>query len=183
MEINGTAIRSTLLGIEKVHGEEGLRTVKAALPAHVLALIEPTVLPVSMYPVEVSASIHLALRDVFGGGTSWAPSFNVGVAASRIDFTGIYRVLLRSISYEGVWDRMEIAWKRYNTQGTITWSDRRPGFACGIIRGVDGFNLGLWSSVAGRAQGLLLLSGAKGAHAEVVEGSATGARIDAHWIP
>ncbi|MGZ5969978.1 MAG: hypothetical protein ACXWP4_20035, partial [Polyangiales bacterium] len=96
MEQKGAAIKSTLAAIEKLYGAAAHRAVIEAVPADVRAMITPTVIPVRWYPVEVSAAIHLALRDRFGHG-SWEPSHAVGVEAARNEFTGIYRVFLRAV--------------------------------------------------------------------------------------
>ena len=54
--------------------------VKAALPDAIRAQLEPGVLPVQWYPVEVPATIQVAIRDVLGDG-SWEVSHRLGVAA------------------------------------------------------------------------------------------------------
>jgi hypothetical protein len=122
------------------------------------------------------------VRDVLGGG-KWNASHRLGVAASRIDFTGVYRVMVRAVQYDTIWDRAERAWMQYNSQGDAHWTDRSESSAIGVIRSVNGYNMGLWQSVAGRMEGLLQLAGVKAASVEVLEGSATAARIEAIWVP
>jgi len=181
MRQKGAAIKSTLQSIVNLYGEESLKRVKERLPAAMLAQIEPRVLPVAWYPIEVSAAIHEAIRDTLGEG-KWQASHALGVEAARIDFTGVYRVLLRSIQYDTMWDRAQRAWTNYNSQGDTQWIDRERGHAVGVITRVSGFNLGVWEAVAGRLEGLLQMSGAKGAIIEVKESSATGCRLDAMWL-
>ena len=178
--LKGAAIRSMLLGIQKVYGAEALAAVKAAVPRNVAETLE-SVLPVQLYPVRISALTHQALRDTVGKGTSWAPNHAVGVAAAGIDFTGVYRVLLRALSYDTVWNRMETAWGQYNSQGSITWGERREGFVRGVVSGVEGYNLGMWHSVAGRAEGLIRMSGAKDSAGKVIEGDTRGCVIEITW--
>jgi hypothetical protein len=86
------------------------------------------------------------------------------------------------MQYDSMWDRAERAWANYNSQGDTSWVERGPGHATGIVTGVSGFNLGVWEAVAGRLEGLLQLSGAKGATIEVKESSPTGCRLDAMWL-
>jgi hypothetical protein len=179
MRQKGAAIKSTLQAIARLHGEEALKGVKERIPAEIRTQIEPRVLPVAWYPVAVSAAIHEAIRDTIGNGEA---SHKIGVEAAHIDFTGIYRVFLRSIQYNTMWDRAERAWAHYNSQGEGKWIDREPGHAVCTMTGVSGFNLGVWEAVAGRLEGLLQMSGAKGATLEVKDFSPTGCRMDAMWL-
>jgi hypothetical protein len=177
----GAAIKSTLQAVGNLHGEAAIAAVKARLPPKVLAQIEPRVLPVSWYPIEVSAAIHEAIRDTVGKG-GWEASHAIGVEASRIDFTGVYRVLLRSIQYDTMFDRAQVAFSNYNSHGKTQWIDREKGHSTGIVTGVSGFNLGIWEAVAGRLEGLLQMGGSKGANVEIKEFSPTDCRMDALWI-
>jgi hypothetical protein len=182
MNVRGAGLRSALLAIEQVHGPSAVEAVKAAMPEAARAQLEPTILPVKWYPVEVSAQLHVAVRDVLGGG-EWTVSHELGVAASRIDFTGVYRVLVRAAPYATIWDRAERAWQQYNSRGDARWVERTASSATGVIRSVHGYNMGLWQSVAGRTEGLLQMAGVKAASVTVLEGTAIGARIEAIWVP
>ena len=124
----------------------------------------------------------VAVRDVFGDG-KWDHSHTLGVIASQIDFTGLYRLYLRAVQYDTIWDRTERAWSNYNSQGEARWVDRTTTSATGEIRGVTGYNAGLWNSVAGRAEGLLRMAGVTTATVQLVEGSTTHATFSAIWIP
>ncbi len=180
MQIRGAGIRSLLLAIEKLHGPEGLAAVKNAVPAHVREQVE-RVLPVQWYDVEVSASLHVAVRDLLGGG-KWDEAHRIGMEAARIDFSGLYRVFVRAVPYETIWDRGPRIWTQYNSQGTAVWTDRREGYALGKIRGTSGYNFGLWQSVAGRMEGMLQMTGLKTATVTVKEASSTYALLEAMWI-
>jgi hypothetical protein len=180
VQIRGAGIRSLLLGIEKLHGPERLEEVKGAVPEHVREQIEH-VLPVQWYDVEVSASLQVAVRDVLGGG-KWDESHRIGFEAAHIDFGGLYRVFVRAVSYETIWDRAPRIWSQYNSQGSAEWTDRREGYAIGRIRGAAGYNLGLWQSVAGRMEGMLQMTGLKTATVTVNESSSTYAKFEAMWI-
>ena len=182
MLIKGAGIRSLLLAIERLEGPEALAAVKAAVPEHIRQQLKPRVLASRQYPVEVSASLQEAVRDVLGGG-SWEISHRLGVEAAFIDFGTIYRVFLRALDYGSVWDRIERAFGQYNSQGTARWTDRTRTSARGIVTGVSGFNDGIWNSVAGRVQGLLLLSGAKRASARAFDGTPESCHFEAEWTP
>jgi hypothetical protein len=182
MNVRGAGIRSVLLAIEQLHGAGAVEAVKAALPEATRAQLEPMVLPVRWYPIEVSAALHVAVRDVLGKG-DWGVSHQLGVVASRIDFTGLYRVLVRAVPYDSIWDRAQRAWQQYNSQGDARWVERGASSAVGIIRGVNGYNMGLWGSVAGRTEGMLQMAGVKAASVTVVEGTAIGGKISAIWVP
>jgi hypothetical protein len=177
----GAAIKSTLQAIERLHGEESLARVKGALAPAILAQIEPRVLTVAWYPIEVSAAVHLAIRDVIGQG-DWSASRAIGVEAARIDFNGIYRVFLRSLQYDTIWERTQRAWVNYNSQGTARWEERAPGTAQGMVTGVTGFNVGVWNAVAGRLESLLHMSGARGATIDVHDATSTSCSFDAMWL-
>jgi hypothetical protein len=181
MNVRGAGIRSALLAIEQLYGDGPLQEVKAALPQAIRAQLEPNVLPVQWYPVETSAQLHVAVRDVLGKG-EWTVSHELGAVASRIDFGGIYRVLVRAAPYDSIWDRAQRAWQQYNSQGDAKWIERGASSAVGVIRGVHGYNMGLWQSVAGRTEGMLQMAGVKAASVTVVEGTAIGARIEAIWV-
>ena len=177
----GAAIRSTLQAISTLYGDDALARIKGSLRPEVLAKIEPRVLPVAWYPIEVSAAIHVAIRDVVGGG-QWETSHTIGIDAAKIDFNGVYRVFLRSLQYDSIWDRAQRAWNNYNSRGSIQWEGRSAGGAKGIISGVSGFNAGIWNAVAGRYQSLLILSGARSASVEVKDATAMSACLDALWL-
>jgi hypothetical protein len=182
VEQKGTLIKSLLAAVEKLYGRAGLAQVKEALPPAILLQIEPMVLSVKWYPVEVVAEIQLAVRNTIGRG-SWEVSRKLGREAARADFSGIYRTLfLRAVQYDHIWDRLERAWSAYNSKGTIAWGDRSPGHALGQVSGVSGFNPGIWNGVAGRAEGILLLSGAKSVDATVKEANSTGALLEMLWF-
>ncbi|MEJ7733678.1 MAG: hypothetical protein WKG00_31345 [Polyangiaceae bacterium] len=182
MLFKGAGIRSLLIAIERLEGAEGLAAVKAAAPAGVRARIEPQVLASRQYPVEISAALQIAVRDTIGGG-SWEISHRLGVEAAYIDFKGIYRVFLRAMDYGSVWNRIERAFAQYNSQGSVKWTDRTRTSARGQVTGVIGYNDGMWSSVAGRVQGLLLLSGAKEASARAFDGTPQSCSFEATWRP
>jgi hypothetical protein len=178
--IKGAGIRSLLLAIEQLEGSHAVAAVKAALPEHVRAQIEPRVLASGQYPVEVSAALQVAVRDVLGGG-SWELSHRLGVDASLIDFRGIYRIFLRAIDRDSLWDRIERAFGQYNSQGVMRWIERTKTGARGIAEGVSGFNEGLWASTAGRMQGFMHLSGAKTAIVRAVDPTPESCRFEARW--
>lgn len=181
MDQKGTTIRSTLAAIEKVHGKEGVRRVRERLPAELSALMEPAVLPVRWYPVLLGASIHDGVREIFGGG-KWDHSHALGIEAARMDFTGVYRVLLRAIQYDTIWSRMELTWKYSFTLGTFTWHERKDGYVRATISGVAGLNRGIWNSAAGRAETLLQMSGAKAATCQVIESTTVDCTFEAMWL-
>src|SRR5262249_39288126 len=77
----GAAIRGTLRALATLHGDGALAAVKAALRPEVRSQIEPVVLATSWYPIEVSAAIHAAIREIVGRG-SWAASHAIGYEAA-----------------------------------------------------------------------------------------------------
>lgn len=178
MLIKGAGIRSLLLAIEELKGTGAVAAVKAALPEHVRAQIEPQILASGLYPVEVSASLQVAVRDVLGGG-SWEISHRLGVEAALIDFRGIYRVFLRALDRDSIWDRIERAFAQYTSQGIMRWTERTSSGARGHAAGVSGYNEGLWVSAAGRMQGLMMLSGAKKAVVRAVDPTPESCRFEA----
>ena len=177
MEQKGPALKSLLGAIERLHGHDGLEAVLRALPPEHEAEARAVILPVKWYPVSLLAAIHVAVRDVLGKG-EWEESRRLGHEAAKIDFGGVYRVLLRTVRYDTVWDRIQLAWSHYNSQGEGKWIERRAGGATGIVTGVAGFNLGQWYSIAGRAERLLLLSGAKSAQVDVRDPKPESARFE-----
>jgi hypothetical protein len=181
LDQKGAAIKSTLAAIEKLFGANVQREIVESLSEAIRAHIVPTVLPVKWYPVEVTAALHVAVRDRVGKG-SWDASHAIGVEAARIDFTGIYRVFLRAVQYDTIWERMERAWSHYNSQGKVVWIERAPGVMAVNVVGVAGFNPGIWHAIAGRAQGLLQLSGAKAASCTPRDMTPVSGRLDGVWF-
>jgi hypothetical protein len=177
----GAAIRGTLQALATVHGDRALDAVKAALRPEIRRQIEPVILATSWYPIEVSAAVHLAIRDVVGKG-SWIVSHELGVEAGRVDFTGIYRAFVQSINYGDIWSRSQRAWDHYNSQGRVQWYAQERGEAHGQIDGVTGFNDGMWNSVAGRAQMLLTLVGSRSASVSASLTTPNGCHIQALWF-
>jgi hypothetical protein len=180
VQIRGAGLRSLLLAIEKLYGPEKLAAIKGAMPSHVRAQAD-RVLPVQWYDVEVNAQVHVAVRNVIGGG-KWDESHRIGIEAARIDFSGIYRVIVRTMSYDTVWNQAQRMWIHYNSQGSAEWTERREGYALGLIRGVAGYNFGLWQSCAGRMEAMLAMTGIKTATVAVKEASSTYAKLEAMWI-
>ncbi len=177
MFLKGSGLRSLLGAIEKLHGPGGLERVLAAVPEDLRPELEKPILPVKWYPIGYTTAVHAAVRETLGHG-EWNESKRLGHEAALQDFTGVYRVLLRSVHYDTIWDRIQVAFSQYHSQGLAEWVDRQPGCATGVVTGVVGYNLGQWLSIAGRCERLLLMSGAKSAQADILESTATSARIE-----
>jgi hypothetical protein len=180
VKVKGLGLKNTLAALEKLHGKEALARVRAAMPARFHETLAQ-LLPLEWYPVEVTAALHAAIRDTLGGG-SWKESLRISREAARVEATGVYRVLLRAVQYDTVWDRMERMWPYYYDAGEVRWIDRGRGHALGEFRGVAGFNEGMWASVAGRIEVLLEMAGARGAAATVKDPGSTHATIEALWL-
>lgn len=179
-KLKGVAIRSTMKVIDKLYGPKGIALVKAALPARHREAIDH-ILAVEWYPVEMSAALHVAIRDVFGAG-SWDVSHTIGLEAAKLEFTVFYKAIIRAVQYDTIWDRMERVWPLYNTTGKPDWFERGRGCARGEITGVAGYNPGVWNSVAGRCEGILVLSGARGASVVAKNPSSTRCDFEALWL-
>ena len=98
-QMKGTAFRSTMKAIEQVHGASALAAVKTALEPGTRDALDRILPRVSWYPVSLSAELHEAVRNVLGGG-EWTASRRLGQEAAKIDFTGVYRVVLRTVQYD-----------------------------------------------------------------------------------
>lgn len=180
--VRGTALRSILSGIERISGAEGLATVVAAVPRHVRDRIDGSgPLPTLDYPIDTSATLHLAIRDTIGHGT-WLLNHKVGIAAARVDFGGVYRAVLWALDYESLFSRMGRTWNRYLSHGSVRYDLRRDGITIDV-EDVGGFNQGMWASIAGRVEGLLAMRSAKGVHSQVTHFTEATCRIDARWQP
>lgn len=181
MQQKGTAIKGLLAAIARLHGASGLQAVLGALSPDVRAQVAGVVLPVQWYDVRLLAAIHVAVRDTIGKG-DFHVSHALGREAARLDFTGIYRVVLRAVQYDTIWDRVERVWGHYNSQGEGRWLDRSAGSATGIVTGVEDFNEGQWHSIAGRCEQTLLMAGAKGASVEATDMTPTQAKFVAMYL-
>ena len=127
MQLKGTAVASTLRAIERLHGLTGAAAVRAALPAAMRHILDDDpVLAVRWYPVELVASLHVAVRDVVGHG-DWKASHALGMTAAREDFKNLYRIAIRALNATTVWTRMERMWTLYNSRGSFHWLELKPG--------------------------------------------------------
>jgi hypothetical protein len=180
VRLKGVGVKNSLIALEKLYGQEATARVKNAMPARLREMIDG-VLPLEWYPVEMTAALHVAIRDVLGTG-GWEVSQRISGEAARIEIAGVYRLLVRAVQYDTVWDRMERAWRLYYDAGEVKWIDREAGHATAIIAGVAGFNTGMWYSVLGRVEQLLLASGARSVNVSIVESTSTHARIEALWL-
>jgi hypothetical protein len=181
MNTKGVAVRSILLSIEKLWQPSGLAEVRKTLPEGIRVQLEPMVLAGNWYPVAVPAALHEGVRTVFGSGT-WKHSYTIGISAGKMDFGGVYKFVLRHLSYDTLFARMERAWTQYQSQGVVTWAVTSPGFASGEVTGVVGLNEGIWQSVAGRVAALLEISGGRSARCVALNPTPTSCKFEATWL-
>jgi hypothetical protein len=181
VKLKGVGLKNTLAALERLHGKAGLERVKEAMPARLREPLSGAVMPLEWYPVEITAALHLAIREKLGNG-SWAESQRISMEAAKIELSGVYRMLLRAVQYDTIWDRMERMWHQYYDAGEARWVDRGEGHATAEFTGVAGFNEGIWASVAGRIEILLEATGARGAAVTVKAASSTQATIEALWL-
>jgi hypothetical protein len=180
MRIKGTAVRSVLLALERFGGAAELERVLAAVPVDLRQQLQPMVLASKYYPVAVSAALHEAIRSELGAG-SCALNHRIGMEAARIDFAGVYTVFLRVADYETTLRRLDRAWRQYNSQGEVVWSELRRDFARGVIRGVIGYTEPMWHAIAGRLEAIVMLAGAKKASAKVIRWAEDGCTLEIGW--
>ncbi|MGZ3422369.1 MAG: hypothetical protein ACXWUG_10370 [Polyangiales bacterium] len=179
--IKGATLKHNLLAIQNLYGAEALAKIKAGVSPSVRERMEH-VTPLDMIPPEVFGEIHETMKQVLGT-TGWDASHAVGSEAARLEFGGIYRVLLRAVQYDTVWDRIERTWNHIVGRGAFRWIERGDDFVKGEVVGVVNFHPGIWHSSAGRAERLLVMSGAKSAHVTMIETSPTRGSFEAYWVP
>lgn len=180
MQIKGTALHSTLLAVERLHGAQALLRVRAELPDDIRAQIEPVVLATQSYPIVVNAALHDAIFRVLGHGDG-SVNQAIGCEAATIDFGGIYSIFLRTADYETTLRRFDRAWRRYNSQGTVSWTELVDGRARCMIAEVSGYTELMWRAVAGRLQGVLLLAGARRAEVDIMSHADEMAALLLQW--
>lgn len=180
-KLKGTAVRGTLQAIEKLHGVPGRIAVEERLAPELREILTEGVIAAGWYPVELNAQMHIAVRDLFGNG-SWAVSRSLGREAAKIDFGGVYRVLLRAVPHATLWERVGLAWNQYNSAGSSRWEVTAPGVALGTMADCEGYNEGLWESAAGRLETMLERSGVRARAVTFLEMSAHGSRAEVLWI-
>jgi hypothetical protein len=180
-KLKGTGVRSTLEAAERVLGAAPFRAALDRLPADLRAIIDAGILAAGWYPVELNATFHAVVHELHGRG-SWELNREIGRNAARSDFSGVYRVLLRTVSHATLWERVALAWRQYNSGGEAAFSHPSPGHAVGDISGVAGYNRGLWESVAGRMEVMLQMTGVRAGAVTMREWSSTGMRAEVLWI-
>jgi len=180
-KLKGTTIRSTVQAIEKVHGAAGRMAVEERLPESLRGLLQDAIVPVGWYPVELSAQMHVAVRDLFGRG-SWTASRVLGREAAKIDFGGVYRVLLRAVPHATLWERVGLAWTQYNSGGISRWEVAGPGLVVGHVTEVAGYNEGMWEAAAGRLETMLERSGVRARSVSLYDCTPHSVRGEVLWI-
>jgi hypothetical protein len=178
--VKGTAVRSLLLGLEQATSPADVARVRAAMPEVHRRALEPVVLASKSYPVPVIAAIQEAIRTELGGG-GCVINRRAGFEAARLDFSGVYGLFVRVADFQTTLRLMGRAWKRYNSHGEVTVRFHEGQTARVCVDGVAGYNEGMWNSVAGRAEGILTLAGAKKATAAIVSWSPTGCEYQLRW--
>jgi hypothetical protein len=181
MFVKGTAIRSVLLALEKIAGRSGFdRVIRRIPPAHRVQ-IEPSVLASCQYPVDIAASLHMAIAIELGD-SGYLVNHRIGIAAARVDYGTVYRAILRAVvDIDSLLEKVGLNWKQYNSQGHVIWRERRAGFVRGEIRAVVGYNEPMWWSVAGRIEELLRMCGAKSAVVRPTRSEETECDLEARW--
>jgi hypothetical protein len=180
VKLKGVGLKNTLAALERLHGKEGLARVKEAMPPRLVESLS-LILPVEWYPLEITAALHLAIRDTVGGG-KWDESHRISVEAAQLELKGVYRMVLRALQYDSVWDKMESMWRQYYDAGEAKWVDRGEGHATAEFHGVAGFNEGMWRSVGGRIEVMLEATGARGQSTTVKVATSTHATIELLWL-
>jgi hypothetical protein len=180
VKLKGVALKNTVAALEKLHGKAALERVKEAMAPRLRPQLAQ-VIALDWYPVELGAALHVAIRDVLGKG-SWVESQRIANEAARLDLSGVYRVMLRAVQYDTVWDRMERMWPTFYDAGEAKWVDRGRGHATAQFIGVAGFNEGMWRSVAGRIEIMLEMTGARGQSVTLQSAASTHATMEALWL-
>lgn len=179
--VRGEAIRNALVAVENLAGRSGRDAVEATLPPDVRA----RALSVSRrehYPLAVLGEIHRAVQTALGSGdVTW--NRKVGAELARLDFPGVYRAVLWTLSYEDVLRRLEDAWRHLSTSGAVSWRVIESGHAIGTVADVEDFHPAMWATLAGRVEGLLRMCGASECQVTVVRSDATGAELEVRWVP
>ncbi len=178
--LRGSVLRHNLKAIRNLFGDEGYERIMSGLRPELRERIEGVV-AVESVPVEVFATLHESIRASIGNN-KWEAAKAIGMEAARLEFSGVYRVIIRAIHYDDVWDRIQRTWDHIVGTGAFRWIHREAGHTRGEINGVPGFNLGCWWSAAGRCEQLLLMSGAKSASVDIVEHGPGRATFDAVWL-
>jgi hypothetical protein len=183
VEVKGTALRSILVALEALEGAEGLARVRNAMPEGARARIDPIVLGARWYPVAVQAAIHEAIRLEIGKGRVDA-NYRVARRAAMDDFAGgVYRIFLRTITYDALWDTTARIWRQYNSRGSLSFPERRREMARGHVVGVEGYTLAMWTGVCGRFHGILEIAGAKDVEVVVESHDETQCVLRARFVP
>ena len=179
MKVKGLALKNTVVALEKLHGKGALERVKEAMPSRLRETVAQ-VLPLEWYQVEVAAALHTAIRDTLGGG-SWKESQRISRQAARVEVTGVYRLILRAVQYDTVWDRMERMWPQYYDAGEARWIDRGHGHARGSSVGWPASTRGCGPPSPGGSRSAR--DGGRARHGGDRDGAAsTHATLEAMWL-
>lgn len=181
VRVKGATLRNILLAVERIAGKEASQKIVASVSPTSRKILEGPILVSTFWPVEVSSELHLGIREVLGKGESWEMNRKVGGEAARIDYGTIYRAFLKLLDYESTLDRFGGVWRQYNSRGEVRWTERKHGQAVCDVVDVAGFNEGQWTSIAGRMEAVILLSGAKRAACEVIRPRATDCTLSLRW--
>jgi hypothetical protein len=163
MRSKGTGIGSLIAVIKERLTPAQLATLEAHLPPDSLELFRRRILAVEWVPMRVQTPIGQALLDhVFNGKEEGY--LELVHAASQRDLAGVYKLLIRVMSPEGVVERASKIFHTYVDRGDMRTQPivRENGRARLLIDVVDYHDEPMsWLSLRGYIEAPLLLTGAK----------------------
>ena len=172
-QIKGTAIRGTLMAVERVCPPGTLRKMVALLPAQIAPAVEHgAFISAGWYPLAHCRAIFGAAMAATGRDLELVRALSR--EATREDFRGIYRLLTFVLSPEYLMHRSQGLFSRYYDTGSLVVPVARHGYCEAHYQGCVGFDRVLWADVIAGSAAVLEICGAKDLTFEIVRGGGDG---------
>jgi hypothetical protein len=142
-----------------------------------------TVLPASWYPISWYREVFRAFRSVTGAGPELPR--RIGKLAVQHDMKGVHKRFVAWLTTpQTLLGLSQRVFNTYYDTGRLEVVESRTGFARLRASGCVGWDLNMWSELAGSSESLLEAAGARHVRLRAVSGGEEGDdhyEIEAHW--
>jgi hypothetical protein len=182
--VKGIAFRTIDLCFVEIFGAPAQERARALMePAVLEAYRYSTLLSASWYPISWYRDVFRAFRAATGAGTDLPR--RIGALAVRHDMKGAHKRLLAWLtSPQTLLGLSQRVFSTYYDTGKVEIVESRSGFVRMRASGCVGWDLNMWSELAGSSQALLETAGARHVRVRGVSGGHDrdeAHELEAHW--
>jgi hypothetical protein len=183
--VKGLAFRTIDRCFSELCGTDA-REKAHAMMAHDVAQAYRTgiMLAASWYPISWYRSVFVAFRGAVGAGPELPR--NIGRLAVQHDMRGAHKRLIAWItSPQMLLSLSQRVFNSYYDTGTVEIVESRKGYVKMRAHGCAGWDLNMWSELAGSSESLLEVAGAHRVRVRPLSGGQDGDdhhELEAHWV-